>query len=140
MRKRWDNPIIVTTARLYIFKCRFPCRCCSHCSFLVDYFTVECLVFWPLNESEAGVDPAFLNCVNLHKKRSEVSIKTRSTLSFKGQATKYSTVKWYIYLIPKWRPINYSFVCMLITPLRLIFFFSKFYCVFIHVDEARRTN
>ena len=34
---------------------------------------------------------------NLHKKRSEVSIKTRSTpasLSFKGQATKHTTVKW----------------------------------------------
>ena len=34
---------------------------------------------------------------NLHKKRSEVSVKTRSTpasLSFKGQATKHTTVKW----------------------------------------------
>ena len=34
---------------------------------------------------------------NLHKKGSEVSIKTRSTaasLSFKGQATKHKTVKW----------------------------------------------
>ena len=33
----------------------------------------------------------------LHKKRSEVSIKTRSTpasLSFKGQATEHTTVKW----------------------------------------------
>ena len=33
-----------------------------------------------------------------------------------------------IHLIPKWRPINYSFVCMLISPLRLIFT-SKFSCV-----------
>ena len=36
---------------------------------------------------------------NLHLKRSEVSIKTRSTpasLSFKGQATKHTTVKWSI--------------------------------------------
>ena len=35
--------------------------------------------------------------LNLHKKRSEVSIETRSTsasLSFKGQATKHTTVKW----------------------------------------------
>ena len=36
---------------------------------------------------------------NLHKKSSEVSIKTRSTpasLSFKGQASKDATVKWSI--------------------------------------------
>ena len=36
---------------------------------------------------------------NLHMKRSEVSIKTRLTpasLSFKGQATKHTTVKWSI--------------------------------------------
>ena len=41
-----------------------------------------------------------------------------------------------IHLIPKWRPINYSFVCMLISPLRLIFT-SKFFC-FLYVDEAKR--
>ena len=37
---------------------------------------------------------------NLHMKSSEGSIKTRSTpasLSFKGQATKHTTVKWSIY-------------------------------------------
>ena len=36
---------------------------------------------------------------NLHKKSSEVSIKTRSppaSFSFKGQATKHTTVKWSI--------------------------------------------
>ena len=36
---------------------------------------------------------------NLHKKGSEVSIKTRSTpasLSFIGQVTKHTTVKWTI--------------------------------------------
>ena len=36
---------------------------------------------------------------NLHKKGSEVSIKTRSTpasYSYEGQATKYITVKWSI--------------------------------------------
>ena len=32
-----------------------------------------------------------------------------------------------IHLIPKWRPINYSFVCILISPLGLIFT-SKFFC------------
>ena len=34
---------------------------------------------------------------NLHKKSSQVSIKTRSSpdsFSFKGQATKHTTVKW----------------------------------------------
>ena len=38
---------------------------------------------------------------NLHKKSSEVYIKTRSppaSLSFKGQATKHTTVKWSISL------------------------------------------
>ena len=78
----------------------------------MDHFTVVCLVSWPLNESEVGVDLAlkkppcfsYVNDAvlmlirwNLHKKSSEVSIKTRSTpasLSFKGQATKHTTVKW----------------------------------------------
>ena len=43
-----------------------------------------------------------------------------------------------IHLIPKWLPINYSFVCMLISPLCLIFT-SKF-LFFIHDDEAKRAN
>ena len=47
---------------------------------------------------------------NLHKKSSEVSIKTRSTsdsLSFKGQATKHTTVKWSIhYAIARTEPFN----------------------------------
>ena len=34
-----------------------------------------------------------------------------------------------IHLIPKWRPISYSFVCMFISPLCLIFT-PKFFCVF----------
>ena len=33
-----------------------------------------------------------------------------------------------IHLIPKWRPINYSFVCMLISPVCLIFT-PEFFCV-----------
>ena len=41
-----------------------------------------------------------------------------------------------IHLIPKWRPINYSFVCMLISPLRLIFT-TKFFC-FLHMLTRRR--
>ena len=42
----------------------------------------------------------------------------------------------YIRLIPKWRPINYSFVCMLINPLCLIFT-SKFFC-FLHTMSRQR--
>ena len=41
-----------------------------------------------------------------------------------------------IHLIPKWRPINYSFLCMLITPLCLIFS-TKFFC-FLHMLTRRR--
>ena len=62
---------------------------------LVDHFTIGCVVAWPLNESEAGVE--------LYMKCSEVSIKIRSipaSLSFKGPATKYRTVKWSTNLYP----------------------------------------
>ena len=31
----------------------------------------------------------------------------------------------FIHLIPKWRPINYSFACMLISPLRLVYMYRK---------------
>ena len=70
-----------------------------------------CLLTWPLNESEAGVDHVMIQTAlpndvvvmliskNLHKKSSEISIKTRSTpasLSFIGQVTKHTTVKWTI--------------------------------------------
>ena len=74
-----------------------------------------CLVGWPLNESEAGVDLVLIETSplfsyvndavlmqlswNLREKSIGISIKTRSTqtsLSFKGQATKHTTVKWYI--------------------------------------------
>ena len=52
--------------------------------------------------------PAVLMLIsrNLHKKSSKVSIKTRSTpasLSFKGQATKHTTVKWSIQSTNIWR-------------------------------------
>ena len=61
-----------------------------------------CLVTWPLSGSEAGVDLVMINTsvlymlisANLHKKSSDVSIKTRSTpasLSFIGQVAKLST-------------------------------------------------
>ena len=62
--------------------------------------------------------PAFLmlmklfSCENLHKKNNEVSIKTRSlpaSFSFKGHATKYTTVKWSIHTPEPWdRKLNFS--------------------------------
>ena len=73
----------------------------------MDYFTVVCLVAWPLNESEAGVDLVLIETsllflcrfllistqmvsVTQQKQPREVCIKTNSTpasLSFKAQAT-----------------------------------------------------
>ena len=70
----------------------------------IDHFTVLCLVAWPLNEGEAGGDLALIETCfsyvniavlmiisrNLHNKRSEVSIITRSppvSLSFTGLVT-----------------------------------------------------
>ena len=77
---------------------------------ITDRVAVVSFVAWPLNESETRVDLVLIETSllsyahdavsrNLHKKSSEVSIKTRSTpasLSFKGQATKHTTVKWSI--------------------------------------------
>ena len=82
---------------------------------LIDHLTVECLVVWPQNKIEAAVDfvlmetsllylqcnDAFLVLIsrNLHKRSSEVSIKTRSTpasLSFRSQTTEHTSVKWSI--------------------------------------------
>ena len=74
--------------------------------FPIDHFAVVCLVAWPLNESEAGVDLVLIATLllfickflltNMRTAFREVSIKTRSPLasvSFKGQATKQETVK-----------------------------------------------
>ena len=81
-----------------------------------DDFMVVSLISWPLNESEAGGDlvlietPVLFLCkllsmsmrtASLTKEKREVSIKTRSfpaSLSFKGQATEHTVVKWYICL------------------------------------------
>ena len=78
----------------------------------INLFAVACLVTWPFNESEAGVDLvviqtnifSYANGVvviliskNVHKKSREVSIKAKSTPaspSFIGQVTKHITVKW----------------------------------------------
>ena len=88
----------------------------SDCKLRGDHFTVLCSVTRPLNKSEAGVDLALIQtsllflcksfCCNanefyLHKKSSEVCIKTRSNkaaLLFKGLVTEHRTVKWSIVL------------------------------------------
>ena len=43
-----------------------------------------------------------------------------------------------IQLIPKWRQINYSFVCVFISSLPHFHF--KILLCFIHADEAKRAN
>ena len=53
----------------------------------------------------------------------------------------YHCIKQHIYniimgLILKWRPINYSFVCMFISPLSLVFT-SKFFC-FLYMTMRQR--
>ena len=88
-------------------------KSCQHL-LTIDHFTVACSATWPVDGSEARVDlvliqtSLFLLCkctlltseqLVLHNKRSEVCIKTRSTLaslSSKGQVTKQTTVKWSI--------------------------------------------
>ena len=80
----------------------------------IDHLTVVCSATWPVDGSEARVDlvliqtSLLLSCkctllksekLVLHNKRSEVCIKTRSTLASlpsKGQVTRQTTVKWSI--------------------------------------------
>ena len=80
----------------------------------IDHFTVAGSATWPVDGSEARVDlvliqtSLFLSCkctlltseeLVLHNKRSEVCIKTRSTLaslSSTGQVAEQATVKWSI--------------------------------------------
>ena len=50
--------------------------------------------------------------------------------------TACSVLQLAIHLIPKWRPMNYSFVFMFISPLYLIFT-SKFFCV-LHMAKRQR--
>ena len=107
----------------------------------IDHFTVKCLVAWPWNGSEAGVTlfwkkPCFssvndavlmLISSNLHKKNSEVSSKTGSTpasLSFNGQATRHTTVKWssvcwYANLLSRTVAITYTWTARWINSLAL---------------------
>ena len=42
-----------------------------------------------------------------------------------------------IYRIPKWWPKSYSFVCMFISPLFLIFT-SKFFCFFLYMLTSQK--
>ena len=82
-----------------------------------DHVIVACVVAWPSNESEIGVDLALIETslfsyvsdavfmlisINLPKKSSKLSIQTRSppaSFSFKGEVTKHTTVKWPIVVI-----------------------------------------
>ena len=79
---------------------------------------------------------------------SDVSPATFSTLHdstssfsrFHIQCAHWLTIHfsvWMIHLIPKWRQINYSFVCMLISPFCLIFT-SKFFCVLYMLTRHRK--
>ena len=79
----------------------------------IDHFTVVCLVAWPLNESEAGVDLVLIETLLLFIcKFLLISMRTAwltlrkagRFLSKQGhlQATKQETVKWSIDP-PKWR-------------------------------------
>ena len=49
------------------------------------------------------------------EKKTTIFQPVRVTQTFRG----------YIHLIPKWRPINDSFVCMLVSPLRLVNMYKK---------------
>ena len=78
---------------------------------VIDHFTVVCLMTWPLDGSEAGVDLVLIqtsllllcktccsntNEMHLHDKSSEVCIKTRSTpasLPSESRVTEQTTVK-----------------------------------------------
>ena len=99
--------------RLYIL--------CKDSKLIIDHFTVVSLVTWPWIVSEAGVDLVLIetsllfickSCCSyanyrsfhLHKKSSEVSIKTRvnPSLAFNpSQDTKHTTVKWPITVLLK---------------------------------------
>ena len=74
------------------------------------------LVVWPFNKSEAGGDLVLmLISRNLHKKSGEVPIKTRSPpplLSYKGQATKGTPVKWPIHHLNVCKRHHHGFVCV----------------------------
>ena len=73
----------------------------------MGHFTAVCLVTWPMTASEAQGEPCFYADLpaSLHKNnmiyttKTVVCIKTRSpaaSLSFKGQVTEQTTVKWFI--------------------------------------------
>ena len=75
---------------------------------------------------------ASLRCKILRKRSlHENEIYKGGVLYFQIMTTSSSSVSsiYSIHLIPKWRSINYSFVCMFISPLCLIFT-PKFFCVF----------
>ena len=68
------------------------------------HFSVVRLVVWSLNKSEAGVDLVKPNCFShailvgilIRKAVQFHKVDSSASLSFKGQATKHTTVKWSI--------------------------------------------
>ena len=64
------------------------------------------------------------NCLDgeseLHGKKSVISIKTDCSDNDVDIESEELVIGKPIHLIPKWRPINYSFVFMLISPLCLV--------------------
>ena len=83
---------------------------CQRKEQLIDHFTDVCWVAWSWKETESEKPTCFsyaneavltLISRNLQRKSKGVSITTRSSpasLSFKDQATKHTTVKWFIEL------------------------------------------
>ena len=103
--------------------------CCNVQSQMVSFLAVGILNFltsdillWPKMN-----DPTFRHSSFLMSS-SEMIWSCYTTL-FYGLSLFIVINEVQIQLIPKWRPINYSFVCMLISPLCLIFT-SKFFRVF----------
>ena len=79
---------------------------------VIDHFAVACLMTWPLNVNETGGNLVLIqtsllllcktSCSDakqlaLNERSREVCVKTRSppaSLTFIGQVTKHTTVKW----------------------------------------------
>ena len=80
------------------------------------HFLVVCLVVWPLNKSEAGVELVKPNCFShtilvgilIRKAVQFHKVDSSASLSFKGQATKHTTVNGLLapVAIYSWRFLN----------------------------------
>ena len=75
---------------------------------------------------------------NILNRRFEMLSKCRFVI-YHHYFTSYLWLCVLIHLIPKWRPINYSFVCMLMSPVRLVNMYQKTK-QFSNENEAKRAN